>query len=711
PETISTAECIWGPSTPRGCVNSETVTWTERNDGDWALMLFSDGRKEPVFESSSILRNPSAALVENQTFLACEQMGEPPLMVRLFDHQGNEIYQTIGRSPRLVGMDHRVAMLVEKPAPDTCDLELTVWSDGVQERCVTLPRKWDLHMNGSMVWDRESSLLWIAHEAAPGWGLTDELSSHRDIYLWSYDPATGEVSSAPDTGNGRIPLPMVSSFNLQKPWIQPQVILRDGEPEIVLRRYRFDKVWPRPYKWDLYLTRRRAGEWVEPGRLTPNGGPGDVDYRVLSTSGDRLLLFVPCLAPESPARYRTDILRCDAGTNLGETDLSVESGHYAGTYSVRQGIQKAALSPPDTGGGSPSHLVWADMHQHSALSGCQAPVDGFLEENLRFQRDTLGCRVFTLGEHNGGFQGSMLRRFMDTMEAEAGDDGIVIYGSEPGGSGHDTNYYTLSREVFRRMLTLFRELDSPHHRDKIRAIAEHFDPREVAVIRHYHGQTQESIDRQYDGDEHPGPWGVDNPRCPETFAAELEPAMEAMQVRGNVMLESGKNVYGGEDNHPRFPSNFLNGGCRLGFVGGSDHNRGAGRNHFALTGFWVDEITPEAVWDALWNRRTIATSNGKLAVWATCGEAELGRNTGVEGDVRLNVSASCASGLKCAYLIKDGTPQEPLQLTGRTATFELDDPSPAPGPHWYCVTVEGHCPYDRYRPIVCHASPVFVDCQ
>ena len=52
----------------------------------------------------------------------------------------------------------------------------------------------------------------------------------------------------------------------------------------------------------------------------------------------------------------------------------------------------------------------------------------------------------------------------------------------------------------------------------------------------------------------------------------------------------------------------------LGLVGGSDHSSDAGPNHFCLTGFWVDEVTPEAVWEALWSRRTLAFSNGKISI-------------------------------------------------------------------------------------------------
>lgn len=719
-EELAVADCIRGPAAPDGDAGSETLAWTERQNGRWSLVMYSAGQKHELKRTESVLRQPNVALTDVGPYVCCQEMGETPLVVRLFDEGGTEIHTTTGRQPVITGMRDRLALLVEKPGPNTCDLQLTVLSNSEVERRVDLPQSWDLHMNASMAYDPEAQRLWIVHEAAPGWGLTDELCSHRDICLWQYDLTTGELRRGPATGNGRIPLPMVSSFNLQKPWIRPQVFVRKGQPEVVCRRYRFDEDWPRPFGWDVYLTRMTGNQWGRPARITPDSGPGDGQYRILPAGEEKLWMFVPCTldARHAPPEmdlggrtnaFRVDILQCDARTSLGETDLSTEPGHYAGTYSVRQGVRDAALKPPELEADAPMHLVWADMHQHSAYSRCQAPVDGFPEENLRFQRDVLGCRVFTFGEHSNWFGPGLLRRFMDTIEAEAGDDGIVIYGSEPGGTGHDTNYYALSREHYVRMLDLFRGLDSPHHRDKMQAIRQNFAPREIAVIRHYHGQKQESIDRKFEGNNHPGPWGIDNPRCPETFEPRVEPAMEAMQVRGNVMLESGKNVMGGEAHLPRFPSNFLNAGHQLGLVGGSDHNRGAGRNHFALTGFWVDEITAEAVWDALWERRTVACSNGKIAVWTTCGDAAIGEKTTVTGDVSLQVHATCASGLERAYLIKDGRPQNAVDLSGKRAHVEVKDANPSAGPHWYCVTVEGKCPFDRYRPIVAHASPLFIE--
>ena len=68
--------------------------------------------------------------------------------------------------------------------------------------------------------------------------------------------------------------------------------------------------------------------------------------------------------------------------------------------------------------------------------------------------------------------------------------------------------------------------------------------------------------------------------------------MEIMQARGDQR---------------EWIETFLREGARIGFIGATDHAR---YWHFAfcMTGVWATEPTREAIFDAIWNRRTIATS-------------------------------------------------------------------------------------------------------
>ena len=123
--------------------------------------------------------------------------------------------------------------------------------------------------------------------------------------------------------------------------------------------------------------------------------------------------------------------------------------------------------------------------------------------------------------------------------------------------------------------------------------------------------------------------------------------MEAMQTRGNMMVTSFRD-------RPFFPNNFLTSGARIGLVGGSDHSRGAGPNRFCLTGLWVSDVTPQAVFDALRSRRTVATANGKIAVWATSQGKSIGESVSVSGSVTIEAHLACATPIHRVCLMRDG---------------------------------------------------------
>jgi hypothetical protein len=204
------------------------------------------------------------------------------------------------------------------------------------------------------------------------------------------------------------------------------------------------------------------------------------------------------------------------------------------------------------------------------------------------------------------------------------------------------------------------------------------------ALRHYHGCSDDE-------------YGVRGAKFFESHDPELEVAMEAMQTRGNMMVPRPQES--------PFPSDFLNAGARLGLVGGSDHSRGLGPNSFCLTGFWLRDLTPEAVWQAILQRRTTAMSNGKLALYATLGSSLPGSETTVDKEVRVRVRAACAQPIRRMCLIRNGELLPWVNVNGGQADLELTD-APNPGKHWYVVTAEADS--SAKSPIIAHASPFFV---
>jgi len=175
--------------------------------------------------------------------------------------------------------------------------------------------------------------------------------------------------------------------------------------------------------------------------------------------------------------------------------------------------------------------------------------------------------------------------------------------------------------------------------------------------------------------------------------------MEAMQGRGNNLL--GKNGKAG------FPAIYLNHGFKIGLVGGSDHFREIESvNRYCLTGFWVRERSEAGIWEALRNRRTLAVSNAKVAIWATLEGKGIGEEVAATGSLRFQVALAAARPIRRVTLIRDGEVLPWTAVGAKNAALSLEDKSPAPGRHWYVVTTEADSAYSE--PAIAHASPIFV---
>ena len=172
------------------------------------------------------------------------------------------------------------------------------------------------------------------------------------------------------------------------------------------------------------------------------------------------------------------------------------------------------------------------------------------------------------------------------------------------------------------------------------------------------------------------------------------------------------------DAMPRFPANFLNAGAVIGLVGGTDHSTGKPLNHYCLTGFWVEDDSPESVWEALVNRRTVACSNGKVSIWTALNGMPMGSRLPVEGAVSIDISASAAREITRVCLIRDGEALGWTDIYAKNANLTLVDTAAVSGRHWYVVTVEGASAYQegegigrevQAASVMAHSSPYFVD--
>jgi hypothetical protein len=682
---VATAERIDGPACPRERVASPVLAWTERRAGGWEFVLHSGGTSRTIIRRSGILRFPQVAILGDGPIMACERdSATGGTEIAIFDNDGRVLRAEPGRNPKLVAAGSGVILVTELATANSVTLRLARVEGGdVVAECEL--SEGDYLMNPSLAWSEAGGEAFIAAESTPALGYGSQMGLHRTVHVWRWRPGTAPELVSGEAG-GALPVERrafqsIGPENL--PPIQPHVFVEDGLPVVAFRQFRWFTF--KTFGWDVFWCRLDGDRWTAPVRLSPSMGTPDTSYGVLPVDGRYVALFPALENPGGPAPstgHRVEIFDFDSGHALERYEVSDEK---RASYRVPAGYRDIAPAPPrlpDPYEGRT--LVWGDLHVHSTYSKCVGAADGTPDEHLRFARDVLGCDVFTLTDHSRHMTGPESTWVMDRLEMLAGDGGVVLYSSEPGFKRfRHSNWYAADRESFER---LERMLISQGHDLKacLRHVREELRHDSALVMRHFHGYI------------------ADEREMLQSFEPELEVAMEAMQGRCNAMLEP-------EGDAPRFPNQFLNAGCKVALLGGTDHYR-SGPNHFCLTGFWVRDLTPAGVWEAIRNRYTIAMSDAKVAMTARLEGEPAGGSVAFDpaAPVTIRFSASCARPILRATLIRDGEVLPWTEVGKCMDTFDLVDANPPPGRHWYVPTIEVGTAYGEGDVGYCHASPFYV---
>jgi len=710
-KVIADGAGLGSPAVCRQFAPEPLIAWIRRTATGSEVALFAGGEAIVAWQSPCPCGDPDIVHWQGGAVLACQVMGPSGPAVRVWRANDEVLFEAAGRSPHLTVAAGQLHLLYESPHRNGCRLQLVRLGTGSAGKTLPVPPGNDLNFHASLTVNEADGTLLVAHEAAPMWGENEQLGAHRDLYLWMLPADGAEFQHGPDTANGLLPVQPCAFREYRDKNAAPLTpLVRCDAGRLVVGFRRFRQHGIKSFGWDVQLMEHSLRGWTEPVRISENFGTPDTAYDLLPLR-EAVLLLQPCcdqlpcirVNENAPAGFmwtehheilsyhpgRPYNMRVEVRIWSGDRplpDVAVLKG-MAGKYAIPPSVHDIALEPPVLSApGRPKFLVWGDLHVHSAYSKCAAAMDGTPEEHLRYQRDHLGCRVFCLTAHTPLMSEPEVGCAFDRLELEAGVDGVPIYGMEPLMTGQDTIYYTRDRGSFERVRVIMQLL---HKRpDEYRQIKELLPPRSVLVARHFDGP----------GDTHPD-FSV------ASFDPDLERLMEAMQVRGDSLmgeLDCGNGVKSKDT-----ASKFLNAGKRVGLIGGTDHCEGYGRNHLCLTGFWVDEVTVDAIWDAMWNRRTIAVSKGKIAIWAACGAAGIGEEAQATGSVRIRVWVSAGRTLRRLCLVRDGVPLKWQPLDGQSAEIELVDEEAEPGAHWYSVTVEAASPFHGQSALG-HASPMFV---
>ena len=701
-EAIASARRMHGPIVAG---HPPVVAWTElQSDRGWRLMLWDAGQGPRCMEEGPTpLAAPALCTGGDRLVVACETTEDGKPAVGVWSDFGRPIFTAAGRRPVLVPLGPRGALLVvELPDARGTALQTYRYDGKTFSPCGSLPRPADRNTNLKATAHPADGSAWLAWEGCPQWGWDERVGLHRDLYLFTCSPEAETVEPAPGTTRGRVPIDSPAFMDrtmFNCPPIHPLPFFRDGRPGLAFRRFR--PVGHKGFAWDVLFTEHDGADWTAPRRLSVNPGPPDMGYAV-STHGESVTAFMPACRhtpvadfegePRVGVRAATDF-RVDVVSASGTAEEPIAPPPRQCTAYVIPPALPSPAEPPALDSPPPGQeLVWGDIHAHDTYSKCMSPNDGDPADMLRHQRDVLGCRVLCLTDHVEYMSTPEFLHVVDSVEAEAGADCVPLYGVEYARPpAHHTNFYAIDRDIFLRLrCILMEERETPATYPRIK---KELPAGSVLALRHFHGH----------GGAPGSPFGTAAPRVVELHDPEFEVAMEALQMRGNMMTEPYPGL-------PFFPSNFLNAGAHIGLVGGSDHARGfdKSRNRFGLTGFWVPELTPEDVFVALKNRRTTACANGKIAAWATLDGSPAGSELEAEAPVVIDVQVASATPLRRVALLRDGELLPAHEVDTTRTTLHLADADATPGRHWYVVYAEAE-PILEGRATVCFTSPFFVD--
>ncbi|NOZ21074.1 MAG: DUF3604 domain-containing protein [Planctomycetes bacterium] len=198
---------------------------------------------------------------------------------------------------------------------------------------------------------------------------------------------------------------------------------------------------------------------------------------------------------------------------------------------------------------------------------------------------------------------------------------------------------------------------------------------------------------------------------------ELQRLVEIFQIRG-ACEEEGPVGSGPKGGHGGSARTALARGLRIGFVGGTDSHRqtagGPGHELHPLvesTGpmFWgqtavlAPELTREAVFDALRDRRCYATSGARILLWFAVDGEPMGSEIASSAPLRIEVRFHAEAPVTEIAIVKNGNVWQRLTPDRLDDRIEIIDESDPVGANYYYVRLtqaDGHRAW---------SSPVWVD--
>lgn len=129
-------------------------------------------------------------------------------------------------------------------------------------------------------------------------------------------------------------------------------------------------------------------------------------------------------------------------------------------------------------------------------------------------------------------------------------------------------------------------------------------------------------------------------------------------------------------------------GARFGFIGSSDSHRACPGMGGALTGVYATALTPDALYKAYRNRRTIATQGQRMVIDFRINDTFIGGEITVDSAPILHLIVKSSTMLEFVEIIRDGIPIKKFEPQSSSLQTKFEDHQIASGQHFYFVRIK-----------------------
>lgn len=275
-------------------------------------------------------------------------------------------------------------------------------------------------------------------------------------------------------------------------------------------------------------------------------------------------------------------------------------------------------------------LFWGDLHRHSLISRCTVADDPGLDESYRYAWDVCDFDFWAVTDHSENstaYQWWATKKIADLFHVPA--HFVPFYGFEwTSELGHQNVIFgDVPRDA-----PIFSSSDEKTDRpDKLWASLRRFPHHPSITIPHHPGADMVSYDWSYHDS--------DFLRLVEVFQA----------CRGNYEQAGGFRQYADATGAGAFVVDGLLRGHRFGLIGSTDHGYGA-----SYVGVYADDLSREAVFAALRERRTVAATTRGIVVDLRIGETFMGGELREAGPLELEAFVHGYRDLARIDVVRDG---------------------------------------------------------